>query len=194
MNSKRLYLTMLGCIALLVVGLIGGAYGVSKLLTSQSARLVDNRKHVAVLQEEQRQLDLAKQDVKKYQDLADIAKSVVPQDKDQAQAVRQIVTLASQNGIAISSIAFPSSTLGTAGSKTLSQLTPVKGVTGVYSLQLTVQSDSTRPVPYNQFINFLSALEHNRRTALVTSINIQPNDKDRSTLSFALTLNEYIKP
>lgn len=195
MNSKRLYFILLGCIGLLVIGLIGGAYGIGKMLDSQSLQLVANRQQVAVLQEEQNQLDVAKQDVKKYQDLATIAMSVVPQDKDQAQAVRQIVDLAGQNGIAISSISFPSSSLGTlGGAKAPSQLAPVKGITGVYNLQLIVQSDVAQPVPYTQFINFLGALEHNRRTALVSSITIQPNDKNRSTLSFSLTLNEYIKP
>ena len=197
-NSKRLYFVLLGTIALLVIGLIGGAYGVAKMLSGESKQLVSNRLQVAVLANEQLQLANAKKDVQKYQGLSTIAKSIVPQDKDQAQAVRQIVDIANANGIAISSITFPSSTLGTATAKTgkqqLSQLTQVKDVSGVYSLQLTVQSDNAHPVPYTQFIGFLDALEHNRRTALVTSITIQPNSKNRSTLSFTLILNEYIKP
>ena len=197
MNSKRLYFTMLGAIALLVIGLIGGAYGVNKMLDAESQRLVNDRLQIKVLAEEQTQLTKAKQDIIKYQSLANIAKSVVPQDKDQAQAVRQIVDIASANGIVLGSISFPASTLGTSnkgGTQQLSQLSPVAGIQGVYSLQLNVQSDSNKPVPYNQFIGFLSALEHNRRTALVASITIQPNNKDNSTLAFTLILDEYIKP
>jgi hypothetical protein len=194
MNSKRLYFTMLGAIGVLTIGLLGGAYTVNKLLDSQSRQLIDERKQVKVLDAEQTELAKAKQDIKKYNELADIAKSVVPQDKDQAQAVRQIVDIANANGVALSSITFPASSLATKGKVQLSQLLPVKGISGVYSLQLTVQSDQSHPVPYNQFINFLASLEHNRRTALVSSITIQPNSKDRSTLSFTLVLNEYIKP
>lgn len=197
MNSKRLYFAMLGMIAVLVIGLVAGAFVVNNLLQQESAKLVKNRLQVAVLDEQQRQLIQAKQDVKKYQDLSVIAKSVVPQDKDQAQTLQQIVDIAASNGISLSAITFPASTLGNTGSASktqLSQLVPVKGISGVYDLQLTVQSNVANPVPYSRFISFLSDLEHNRRTALINSVTIQPNTKDRSTLSFTLGLDEYIKP
>lgn len=196
MNSKNLYYILLAGIALLILGLIGGAYGTDRILTQESSHLVDNREKVAVLDQEQTELDKAKREIQRYQDLASIAKSVVPQDKDQAQTVRQVVSIANSNGISLSSITFPSSTLGAGKSANpgLSQLTPVQGITGVYSLKLTVQSDATKPVAYSRFISFLNSLEHNRRTALVSGINIQPNSTDRSTLSFSLMLDEYIKP
>jgi hypothetical protein len=206
MSSKRLYYSMLALIGILIVGLIGGAYEADQLLQQQSDSLVQNRLQAAVLEQEQIDLARAKQDIKKYQDLAAIAKSVVPQDKDQAQTVREVVNIANSNGILLSSITFPSSTLGigvggkpasgtvSSSKQQLSQLTPVKGIAGVYDLQLTVQSDSNHPVEYSRFISFLSALEHNRRTALVSSITLQPNDKNRDTLSFTLILDEYIKP
>lgn len=198
MNSKRLYFALLGVIGLMILMLIGGAYGVDVLLSGQSKTLVERRLQVSVLGSEQEQLTHAKGDIQKYQDLATIAKSVVPQDKDQVQTVRQIASLASSNGISLLSITFPSSTLGNvgagSGSPDLSQLLPVKGVTGVYNLQITVVSDTTKPVAYRKFISFLNALEHNRRTAEVTSISIQPNPNDRNTLSFSLVLDEYIKP
>ncbi len=199
MNSKRLYFALLGVIGLLIIGLIAGAFAVDNFLTSRSQSLIASRLQVAVLAEDQRQLTKAKADIKKYQDLATIAKSVVPQDKDQAQAVRQIVDIANANGVSLSSVSFPSSTLGTSLSKgsseqQLSQLIPVKGVSGVYNLQITVQSDAAHPVAYAKFIAFLDALEHNRRTAEVSSINIQPSATDRNNLSFNLVLEEYIKP
>jgi hypothetical protein len=199
MSSKKLYYLMLGAICLMIIGMIGGAYGVDKLLSFESQKLVDNRLKVAVLDQQQLDLTKAKKDVQKYQNLATIAKSVVPQDKNQAQTIGQIVALASSNGVTLSSITFPASTLGikSGGSVSgpgLSQLSTVKDVAGVYGFQLTVQSDTTKPVAYTKFINFLSSLEHNRRTALVQSITISPNEKDRSTLSFTLILEEYIKP
>lgn len=198
MKSKYAYYAMLGCIVALILALLGGAYGANKLLASASVQLRQNRLRVQVLAEEQSQLASARQDVSNYQSLAAIAQSIVPQDKDQAQTVRQIVDIAHSNNIALSSITFPASTLGTVGagatSQGLSQLTPVVGIPGVYDLLLTVQSDSNNPVAYSQFINFLSALEHNRRTALVSGITLQPNEKNRNTLSFTLVLGEYVKP
>ena len=201
MDSKRLYYVLLGTIGLLVVSLIGGAYAADKVLIGQSKTLVHNRQQAAVLDTEEQQLIKARQDIRKYSDLAKIAKNVVPQDKDQAQTVRQIVDIANAHGVTISSVTFPSSqfTTGTglAPSSTgikLSQLTPVKGISDVYDLVLNVQSDAYKPVPYSQFVDFLNALEHNRRTALISGITLQPNDKDRNTLTFTLILNEYIKP
>ena len=197
MNSKRLYIVLLSVIALLALGLLGGAYAVSQLLSGQSKDLVDKRLQIAVLNQEQTELTKAKKDIEKYQSLAVIAESVVPQDKDQAQTVRQIVSIANSSGISLSSITFPSSTLGAsvASSKdSLSQLTPVKGISGVYDLQITVQSDASKPVAYDKFLSFLDALEHNRRTALVSNISIQPNTLNRNNVSFNLVLDEYIKP
>lgn len=198
MKSKYVCYLMLGLIAILVIGLVGGAYGANALLTSQSKQLLHNRLQINVLAAEQTQLTKAKNDIKKYQELASIARSVVPQDKDQAQTVRQIVDIAAANRIMLSSITFPASTLGTtttgAVQRNLSQLAPVAGIPGVYNLQLTVQSDTANPIPYAQCIAFLTALEHNRRTALVSSITLQPDAKNRSKLSFTLTLQEYIKP
>lgn len=200
MSSKHLYYTMLAVIILLIVGLVGGAYEAEQLLAARSQQLVGNRLQSAVLADEQDQLTKAKQDIQKYQTLANIARSVVPQDKDQAQTVRQIVGIAAASGIALNSITFPSSTLGGPGGSAagstpqLSQLTPVKGIAGVYDLQLSVQSDATHPVPYSRFITFLSALEQNRRTALVDSITLQPDALNRNDVSFTLILDEYIKP
>ena len=195
MDSKRFYFVLLGVISFLVLSLIGGAYGVDALLSGQSKSLFDKRLQLGVLSAQQQQLMRAKKDIEKYQTLADIAKSVVPQDKDQAQTVRQIASLAASNGISLASISFPSSTLGaTIGGTKLSQLLPVKGVPGVYNLQISVTSNQNQPVPFSKFIRFLGALEHNRRTAEVANISIVPNQEDRGTLTFNLVLNEYIKP
>lgn len=201
MTSKHLYFGMIAIIVLLIGGLAVGAYGADRLLQAQSAQLVSNRLQTSVLAQEQTELIQAKQDVKKYQNLATIAQSIVPQDKDQAETVLQIVNIASENGVTLASITFPSSSLGlqtgqTASSSSinLSQLTAVPGIPGVYDLQLVVQSDTTNPVPYSNFISFLSALENNRRTALISDVSIQPNAQNRNTVTFSLTLDEYVKP
>lgn len=216
MNSKRVYYGMISLICLLCVGLFVGAYATNKLMASRAHTLTALKAKSQALNQEQAGFKVAQENVKKYASLEQIAKSVVPQDKSQAQAVRQLVNIAAANGIALGSITFPASTLGsgvagssgagTASATTppasasastnakdkLSQLTPVTGIPGVY--QLTITIDSARPVPYSQLINFLSGLEHDRRTAQVTSIVIQPGSDHSSNLEFTLTLNEYIKP
>jgi len=199
MNSKRMYYILSGLLGLTVLGFIGGAYGISTILQSQSKSVIDARSKMASLEQQQIQLSVAKASITKYQDVGEIAKNVVPQDKDQAQAIREIVNIAAANGVNLASITFPSSTLGAtgaganAGSK-LSQLKPAAGIGGVYTLQLTVQSNSAKPIPYAKYVEFLSALERNRRTALVSGMTVQPDSKDPSLVSFILTIDEYIKP
>ncbi len=217
MTSKRLYLLLLGCIGLLAVALIAGTYGAHSLLATQARALTKLKAQSAALDQEQLSLKKAERDIKTHADLVKITKAVVPEDKDQAEAVREIVNIAAANGIDLASVTFPASSLGgTASGGTsaspspagaaqgpssgssksggLSQLTPVKSISGVYSLQITVTSSIAKPVPYSKFITFLSNLEHNRRTAQVNTISIQPDKNNSALLSFTLGLNEYIKP
>jgi hypothetical protein len=195
-----------------------GAYEINSVMGNRSNKLVGLKAKDQALNQEQLQLSNAKKEVAKYSDLQKITQTIVPEDKDQAEAVREIVNIAGANGISLASVTFPASTLGgtsagsaAAGSSSgagassayvapnpnagkLSQLQPVKNIPGVYDLQITVQSDANNPVSYPSFIGFLSDLEHNRRTAQISSINLQPTTKNPNLLTFTLILNEYIKP
>lgn len=212
MTSKRFNYLLTGFVGLLVLGLVAGAYGVNSMLSKEASNLAALKAKSRALSTEQDDLKVAKQSLDQYADLEKIAHAVVPEDKNQAEAVRQIVNIAAANGVSLASINFPASTLGstatgsapsstsvatpkpsTAGSKT-SQLQSVKNIPGVYELPITVTSDSKKPVPYYQFVNFLNALEHNRRTAQVSTITLQPDNLNHNNLSFILILNEYIKP
>jgi hypothetical protein len=209
MSSKRLHLVLIGLISLLLAGLVAGAYGINSLLSSEAVKLTGLKAKHAALNQEQLSLVKAKQELKQYAELEKIARAVVPEDKNQAAAVREIVNIAEANGVQLASISFPASTLGTsktgaavtttpsaADSKAgaLSQLQPVKNIPGVYQLIISVNGSPNQPVQYDRFIAFLSDLEHNRRTAQVSTITLQPNAANRNLLSFSLTLNEYIKP
>jgi hypothetical protein len=205
MTSKRLFFILILVIVLLCGGLIGGAYLANSALQKYSDDIVKKRAQVTTYEQEQDSLAKAKKELEKYRSLSKVAQSIVPQDKDQAQTVREIVNIASARGIKLGTISFPSSTLGESSlpgaspsssksKASLSQLTPVKDIPGVYDLQIVVTSDSSAPVSYNKFIDFLNALEHNRRTALVSSITITPDKVNRGNLTFSLTLDEYIKP
>jgi hypothetical protein len=201
MKAKQLYFVLVAVLVLLLGGFFGVAYGSNKFMGSQAAKLSKLRADSAALDEQQVSLTKNKQDIAKYGDLNTIAETVVPQDKDQAEAVREIVNLAAQSGIPnLSSITFPSSDLGatTSGSKSsasdLTQLTPVKGMSGVYQLQITITQGGSGEVGYDQFLTFLDKLEQNRRTAQVSSINVQPDLSKPGQVSFTLVINEYIKP
>ena len=196
MNAKRLNWTLRGVIAVMALGLILGAYQINNILAAKSNSLTSLKAKSLALNQESIGLQKSKKDIQKYANLNKIAKSVVPADKDQAEAVREIVNIAGANGISLSAINFPASTLGqqtpvasaSAGptkpvvpstrTGSISQLLPVKNISGIYQLPITIISDQTQPVAYSQFISFLSALENNRRTAQVSSILLAPDAKD----------------
>lgn len=206
MNSKKFYFVMLGLVGLLCAVIVVSAIFGSQLLEKKSEDLVALKLESAVIDAQGTSLVRAKEDIAKYSELNQEARVIVPQDKDQAQAVREIVKIASDSGIKLSSIDFPTSSLGSTSKKSsssssssnsskLTQVTPVPGITGLYAMKITVQQQvATNAVSYNSFINFLSKLEKNRRTAQVTGVTIQPSDTNPDLLTFSLELNVYIKP
>lgn len=213
MTPKRYFYVMSSTLALSILLIAGGAFGGHYLLQKKSQQLTNLKIENKSIESQQAALVQAKKDIEKYSELNNIAKSIVPQDKDQAKTVREIVKLANENSVPIKSVTFQSSTLGTTATGATpsatnntsgegaatpkaavapSQLKAVTGIQGVYTLEIQVASAS--PVRYNDLLNFLNALENNRRTAHVTSINLTPNSKNRNLLDFSLTLNAYVKP
>lgn len=216
MTPKRVYYVMLGVVTLLVIGVLVGTVEVNGMLKTKAKHLTDLKLQSQVVSSQQVGLKQAKRQIAQYAGFEETAKSIVPQDKDQAEAVREIAKLASDSGISrLSSVTFPLSTLGglvgatptgsgtppatgsgaaTTPKKSLTQLAPVKGITGVYSLQITIQQTNDAAIPYSQFVLFLEKLEQNRRTAQVSSIILQPDNTHPSLVAFTLTINEFIKP
>lgn len=198
MNPKKFSYLMIGLVTILFLAIIGGTAGGYMLLNNQSQKLSDLKAQDEVTKEQEVSLAQARADIAKYTSLDEIAKSVVPQDKDQAKTVREINTIAAESGISLQQITFDTSNLGQPGAKPsgtgLSQVKPVEGISGVYSLEITISSGDTTPVPYNKFLQFLENLEANRRTAHVSTINVTPSEKNRNDVSFSLVLNAYLKP
>jgi len=204
MNSKRFYTVMIVVIVLLGIGVLASAFLGNKMLEKKSKTIVQLKTDTQVLSAEELSLTQAKKDVKKYSQLQQAAQAIVPQDKDQASAVREIVKIAGASGVKIALITFPASTLGgtakasgtadTSSTASLTQVQPVKGISGVFILPITIQNDSNSPISYGAFISFLGKLEQNRRTAQVASVTLQPTALNPSQLTFNLVLNVYIKP
>lgn len=204
---------MIGIIVFTAGLTIGGIVLGNSMLKKKSAELVELKLQDRLIEEQQTALIQAKKDVEKYTELNEIARAIVPQDKDQARTVREIVSIADQSRIQISSIGFPPSSLGTkrqaatapATSTTEggtpapvvqpppSQLTPVKSINGVYEMQITVDIAS-KNITYTQLIGFLERLEQNRRTAQLTNVSISPNSANRNLLSFEIMMNVFVKP
>lgn len=212
MNSKKVYFGMIGLIGILCISAIAAIVLGNSMLKSKSDKLVELKLENRVLEEQQTSLIRANKDIESYSELENITKSIVPQDKDQAKTVREIVKIAEESGIGIANLSFPSSNLGTATPKAktntegsdaapaapaappITQVKAVEGIPGVYRMEITLQSDTNRPISYSNLIDFLGKLEQNRRTAQVAQINITPKASSPGELTFTLVINVFIKP
>lgn len=202
MNTKRLFYSLAVLLVLLAVAVGGSVVYGNKFLTKQNEKLTTIKVESNNLELVQNSLTIAKKDIQEYSTIEQIAKTVVPQEKDQARTVREIVKLAGESGVSISSVTFASSSLGSSPTKSggasattgaITQTQKVEGLTNVERLPITITSDSARPTSYRNFLLFMEKLEQNRRTSQVEDINIQPNPNNRNLLTFSLTLNVYIK-
>lgn len=215
MSSKRVFFVMVGALVLSFGLLVGAVVFGDTLLKKKSNDLMALKVENKALDSQQIALTQAKKDVQKYADLENIAKAIVPQDKDQAKTVREIVKIADDSNISISSINFPSSNLGQAApaattnnaaggsasttakpaTPSITQVKPVDGISGVYQMEVTVISDNKKPVPYSSLVDFLSRLENNRRTAQVSNITVTPvSNGNGGLVTFTLGINVFIKP
>ena len=187
---------MMAITGLLSLGILGATFLGLNILKSHSNSLLEVKLESQVLENQQASLLKSKEAIEKYSELNEIAKTVVPKDKDQARTVRDLSAIASELNIKLSSISFPASSLGESTKSTSkeTQVSAVKGIKGVYQLQITVQQDKDIPISYDTFLQFLERLESNRRTAQVANITITPDAKQTDKLSFNLTLGTYIRP
>ena len=201
MTPRKLYYSLVVILVLCCIGLLAAGHLANQLLTSKAATLSKLKATAESQNQLQVTLSRNKRELRNYSELNKIALAIVPQEKDQAATIRELNRMAAESGIPkLSSITFPASSLGgstaggsSGGSTKLSQVTPVKGLSGVYLLPITVSLSSSDSITYGQFVSFLQKLEQNRRTAQVSSINIQPDSTNPGKISFTLIINKYIK-
>lgn len=218
MNGKQLKLLLPGLLGISLVVFVLILFSGLSMLEEKSKKLSTLKLQSRVANDQLASLAAAKKDVAQYAYFKTVAKTVLPNDKDQAQAVLDIFQLASESGISIQSITFPTSTLGLAipttgqaaasavgapSSSVLSQAKPVAGINGLYSIELAIAPESGDKVPpdkqvtYPKMLDFLNRLEHNRRTAQITQVRIQPQGTNAAPspyINFSLSVNIFIKP
>lgn len=210
MNARKFFYVMITIFSLSLIGGGGMLYIANNILQNRSNNIVDLKLDSAEAEAQLAAYQSAKKDVEKYSYLSDIINSALPQDKDQARSVREIFLMAENAGITLKSVTFNSSTLGSKSSSasassssdtasaTITQAKPVKGLTGIYSIETTVTpyaDDENYKVTYDQLIQFLQSIESNRRAMQVASLQLNPLGQSESdSISFVLTLNIFIKP
>lgn len=204
-TSKKLFYILLAGVLLVGIGTGAIVYYGSTILRNKGDELSKLKVTEEVLANRQVSLQQAKLDIDKYENLEQIAKAIVPHEKNQAQTILEITAIANKTGIPLPEISFGQSDLGVTDKKPAAsklpvnksgttQVIPIPGTNGLYAMDISIRSDTARPVTYEQFLNFLDELSKNRRTAHITSLSIQPDDTNRELITFSAKLNVYIKP
>lgn len=219
-NSKTIRLLLISGLALAVAAFLATLFIGLSVLKGKSNSMVDLKIKTQTADAQLSNLEKAKKQVQQYAYFKDVAKTVIPSDKNQAEDIIEINRLAGEAGISIQSITFPNSTLGlttsttsatatdattSSSSKTaISQAKPVSGISGLYSLELTITPESSSTAPpskqltYDKMLDFLNRIENNRHTAQITEVDITPSSTGNSVLgsgfTFVLKLNIFIKP
>ncbi len=204
MNAKKVYFSLIVIIVGLLLATVAVFYGANTLLKKSSNKLSQLKAENAVLEQNEKVYQKAKNDLIKYQDLQSAVNEALPKEKDQAKALKELIQIGSTTGVKIEKIEFTDSTLGdkakpaaTAGSATgassaVTQAKPISGISGVQGIEMKVTiagpNDKT-PINYNSFINFLDLVSNNRRSMQISNLNIQPNLKKAD-----LTINIFVKP
>lgn len=197
MTSKKLNRILIGGISLLILVLVASVYFGMSTLESSAENLEEAKVQQEVTDSQELALIQAKADIDEYSELEELAQRIIPQEKDQARTVREVLAIAEEAGVNLTTIAFPTSSLGAeqaANQSVVTQATPVEGIPDLLELQMTLSVSEEAQVTYGQFIAFLEGLEQNRRTSQVESVSIIPNEDDRNRLTFNINLAVYIKP
>lgn len=197
MTSKKLNRVLIGVISLLVLLLVASVYLGMSTLESSAENLEEAKVQQEVTDSQELALIQAKADIDEYSELEELAQRIIPQEKDQARTVREVLVIAEDAGVSLTTISFPSSSLGAeqaANQSVVTQATPVEGIPDLLELQMSLSVSEESQVTYGQFIAFLEGLEQNRRTSQMESVTIIPDEDDRNRLTFNINLAVYIKP
>lgn len=218
MTSKRLYYILLSTLLILIIGIGVSVYFGNKIMQDKANELKIIDLEDKVTTKKLSLLQNAKKELNDNKDLQATIDEALPKTKNQAEVVAELYQMAAQSNIKISSITFPSSTLGdkkastgsasTDGSSaqsstasntptsnsTSTQTKPVPSVSGVNSVDvaLTFAPTSGESIPYNNMLEFLSLVEQNRRTMLINTLQITPDLKNGG-VSFSVNLKLFVK-
>lgn len=207
MSSRGMRWLLIIALSLVAMAFMLICIGAFSMLDRQSNKLVDLKLQNHTAETQLANLPEVKKQVDKYGYFNNVAKTVLPSDKDQAQAVLDAYQMASQSGFLIQDLTFPTSNLGGSASGSassapskavISQATPVSGISGLYSIPLTITPQTAPSVPadkkvtYAKFLDFLNRIETNRRTAQITKVDVTPTTS--GDFNFTVTVNLFIKP
>lgn len=217
-NAKRLSYILSATLSFIVIACFGLTFYTNSWLTKKAEGLVSIKLETIGLEEKQRANEKAAKDLKYYESTRILLEKIVPKSKDQAKAIGEILNIAAEVGVSINTMTFPASELGAAAAKTVAGSTPaaaaantnavtqakaVPNIPGLLGIEVSLSqidkknSASGTGVTYSQLIALLEAIEKNRRTMQIKTLQVLPLKTPSGAISgysLTLTMNIFVKP
>lgn len=218
MNAKRLSIVLTALLVLQAGGAIALTIYANTWLTSKADTIVSLKLDTALLVEKQNVNLKSARDLEKYESTRILLEKIVPKSKDQAKTIGELQTIAAEVGVTINTMTFPASELGATTTKTVvgstpaaaavntsavSQAKPVANIPGVLGIVVSLSQidrkvgEAGDGVTYKQLLGFLEAIEKNRRTMQIKTLQVLPLKSVTggvSGYSLTLTMNIFVKP
>lgn len=191
MTPKRMNIVLRCSFAALVVAAIAGLYFANQTLTLL-AKQVSRLKADVILQEQQlTAYQTTKTTVDSLKDVGDLAAKVLPAEQEQSLTVAELSAFAQRSSLRIKELTFVDPPAEEKGKKKKDKEKSAipKNVT-VTPLTITFEENAR----YDYFLDFLRAVEENRRKMQITNISLTPSEEDRTLLEeVSVNINLYVK-
>lgn len=191
MKNKRVSLMLSLLLLLAIAGSIGVLYTTHKYINNIGKTISELKSQDEAGAQQLTDLNIAEQQVKKYQDFSTVATQVLPKTYNQTE-INLIVSLARQSGITLTSIGVGNG-VGTAlPGACQAPLGVYQEIKGVCTVTFHIQPSD--PISFDQFMNFLNRLEQSRRKILITNLNLAPTNDKTNRLTITADLNLFTRP
>lgn len=218
-SPKRLFYLLIATLFILCAGLITLTIYTNIWLTKKADRLVILKLDTIGLEEKRNVNQQAARYLKENSSTRDLLDKVVPKSKDQANAIGELLKISEEIGVTINTMTFPESELGNnttgktvAGTtpsaaatnvNAITQAKPVVNIPGLLGIEVSLSQIDRRGgasgsgVTYKQLLGFLEAVEKNRRTMQIKTLQVSPLKTSTGSISgysLTLTMNIFVKP
>ncbi len=218
-NPKRLFYLLIATLFILCAGSVALTVYTNIWLSKKADGLVALKLDTIGLEEKRNVNQQAAKYLKENASTRDLLDKVVPKSKDQANAIGELLKISEEIGVTINTMTFPASELGknTTGktvagttpsaaatnANAITQAKPVVNIPGLLGIEVSLSQIDRRGgasgsgVTYKQLLGFLEAVEKNRRTMQIKTLQVSPLKTATGSISgysLTLTMNIFVKP
>lgn len=183
MNALLLNKILVGVIVLIIIGTGAGFYYASELLKMTALETDRVRTDASVTSSNLSKLERLKTQMEKVSDVEKRAQQIVSNSQHyqyQDQIVQDVNAYAKLAGVEVSGFNFAADDSVAAGPASRSS-SAARGTTGLRTINATVTLKT--PIPHENFLRFLMAIERNLTKMQVTGINMTPDEKNPDLIS-----------